>query len=424
MSSLKHVLWRGIKLTIVFSLSLLFLTRSAAALIDQTDLIRANTRAIEFDFVSWTLDAIGIKLGQLAAGFSDYLSEEDRKQIVLDYVALVGEIGHTKWLLQGIYTDPDVTDPDTASQDLRNELARMKKRQALLGPLAETIVQEQISTVVAEIGLDLEGQTLPPILYHTSYPPNGLIISPRDRIVQIADISISPDLTLDEIVKLEEQVDENNDVSSLVVGIGGIGLYPTMVMETSDLNWLMEVVSHEWTHNYLTWHPLGVNYYTTPELRIINETTASIAGVEIGKAVIEKYYPELVPPPPAPQTEGTETENEPQTPPPFDFRAEMHATRVEVDRLLAEGKIEEAEAYMEARRRIFVENGYAIRKLNQAYFAFYGAYADQPGGAAGEDPVSAAVRQLRAQNSTLAGFLKRIAWVSSYEQLQALVDSP
>ena len=85
-----------------------------------------------------------------------------------------------------------------------------------------------------------------------------------------------------------------------------------------------------------------------------------------------------------------------QPPPPvFDFRAEMHQTRVTADRLLAEGKIDQAETYMELRRRFLWDNGYHIRKLNQAYFAFYGAYADQPGGAAGEDPVGAAVRLLR-----------------------------
>ena len=76
---------------------------------------------------------------------------------------------------------------------------------------------------------------------------------------------------------------------------------------------------------------------------------------------------------------------------------------------------------MEERRELFWENGYQIRKLNQAYFAFYGAYADEPGGAAGEDPVGAAVRQLRAQSLSLAHFIKRIAWMSSYEQLQRAV---
>ncbi len=78
----------------------------------------------------------------------------------------------------------------------------------------------------------------------------------------------------------------------------------------------------------------------------------------------------------------------------------------------------EAETYMEQRRQLFWDNGYPIRKLNQAYFAFYGAYADVPGGAAGEDPVGPAVRALRAQSSSLTAFLKTIAQMSSFKQLQ------
>jgi len=102
----------------------------------------------------------------------------------------------------------------------------------------------------------------------------------------------------------------------------------------------------------------------------------------------------------------------------------MHITRLEVDRLLAEGKVEEAESYMELRRRFFWENGYHIRKLNQAFFAFHGAYADQPGGAAGasEDPVGDAVRILRANSASLAEFLNRISWMWTFEQLQRAVS--
>ena len=81
----------------------------------------------------------------------------------------------------------------------------------------------------------------------------------------------------------------------------------------------------------------------------------------------------------------------------------MRITRETADQMLAAGKIDEAEAYMEQRRQLFWDHGYQIRKLNQAYFAFHGAYADQPGGAAGEDPVGAAVRKLRAQKSFTDG---------------------
>ena len=83
----------------------------------------------------------------------------------------------------------------------------------------------------------------------------------------------------------------------------------------------------------------------------------------------------------------------------------MHKTRVNVDEMLADGKIDQAEDYMEARRQFFWENGYHIRKLNQAYFAFHGAYADTPGGTAGasEDPVGEAVRNF--------AFSKLLRWL-------------
>jgi hypothetical protein len=99
----------------------------------------------------------------------------------------------------------------------------------------------------------------------------------------------------------------------------------------------------------------------------------------------------------------------------------MRITRVTVDSLLAQEAIEAAEEFMEARRQLFWENGYRLRKINQAYFAFYGAYADQPGGAAGEDPVGAAVRALRARSPTLTAFLKSIAWMTSFAELKEAV---
>jgi hypothetical protein len=117
----------------------------------------------------------------------------------------------------------------------------------------------------------------------------------------------------------------------------------------------------------------------------------------------------LLPPP--------EEEIQPDEPPEFDFREEMRLTRVTVDQLLEGGEIEQAEEYMEERRKVFWENGYRLRKLNQAYFAFHGAYADEPGGAAGDDPVGESVRRLFSESPSLAAFLRRIAWMTSYEDL-------
>jgi hypothetical protein len=411
---------RLLRLVIYIIISILLLNASSIPPGNQLERIRSFTRTIEFDYGSWTLNALWVKLGQAALDTPRYIENSTHPEIVLDYLALVRQSMNVEGQINTIFADPATVDPYRDSVDLKKQLDQLKNQLSLLQPLVESILQNQISSAIASLDLGFGGQPLPPVLYHTTPPPFALIISPRNVIRQDADISISPELSIDEVTTLEDNVDRSLNVSSLVEGIGGIGLYPTMVMETTDINWLAEVVSHEWVHNYLTLRPLGINYLTSPELRTINETTASIAGKEIGRVVIERFYPDYLPPPPAPP--APPVPSTPQEPPSFDFRTEMRITRLEVDELLAEGKITEAESYMEERRQVFWDNGYRIRKINQAYFAFHGAYADEPGGAAGTDPVGEAVRRLRSQSNSLASFLWRISWISSYSQLQQSVS--
>ena len=78
-------------------------------------------------------------------------------------------------------------------------------------------------------------------------------------------------------------------------------------------------------------------------------------------------------------------------------------------------------SYMEQRREVFWNEGYHIRRLNQAYFAFYGAYADEPGGPAGEDPVGEAVRELWARLQSPAEFLQEMAKLRDFAELQELL---
>jgi hypothetical protein len=383
---------------------------------DPLERVRAFTRDIEFDYVSWTLNSLGTKLGEIALGTANYLPVEEQSKTVLAALDLIGQINEVEAQVNDIYADPTINDPETASADLRRQLNELQDQRTKLEPIAEAILQDQVNEIAASSNLTFGGQAFPPVLYHTTPPPDALIISPRDVIRQDYDISISPDISVDQMEALEDNVDRSLDVSSLVVGIGGIGVYPTMVMETTDINGLAEVVAHEWVHNYLTLRPLGVSYMNSPELRTMNETVASIAGKELGRAVVAKYYPEYLPAETSP-VESAKGSDQTPSQPVFDFRVEMHQTRVTADRLLAEGKIDEAESYMELRRRYLWDNGYHIRKLNQAYFAFYGAYADQPGGAAGEDPVGTAVRLLREKSTTLADFINRMSWMWNFGQL-------
>lgn len=395
---------------------------------DTVENVRAYTRDIEFDYVAWTLDALGGKFAVTSFAPTDYLPAEAQKEAVLDYLSLVGKIETAENDLAEFYGSPDLEDPQAATAPLRRELEQLYAERDRLFPIAEAVLQQQVSQIVAEMDLAYLGQTFPPVLYKVTPLPKALIISPRDVIRQDADISLIADLSLDEIVEIEEKIETNLSYSALVTNVGGVGLYPTMVMQSRNLNWLAEVVAHEWIHNYLTLRPLGVNYFTSPELRTMNETTANMAGKEIGAAVIERFYPEFAPEPVQPVVETPDEEaiedNQPEPEPEpatFDFRAEMRETRLAVDEMLAAGEIDEAETYMEERRLVFWDNGYRIRKLNQAYFAFHGAYADVPGGAAGDDPVGDAVRTLRASSASLADFVNRISWMWSVDQLYSTV---
>lgn len=393
---------------------------------DSADRVRVYTREIEFDYPNWVWQAAWTKLQQGAIGAPYTFDRSTNKDILIDYLRTTNQLMQAEAMIEQIYANPEITDKEATSDVVRAQRDELIERQESLAPFAEAGLQAQVSESLAEFGLTLGGQPIPPVLYHTSSTPLALIVAPRDHIEQVANISVLPTLTLDEQIDLENKVSESLNVSTLVVPIGGVGVYPTMVMETTNLSWVLDTIAHEWAHNYLSLRPLGINYSTTPELRTMNETTASIVGSEIGMYILQESFPELLGAVPGRDLISFNMpflpENGQDDPPVFDFRAEMHETRVNADELLAQGKIEEAELYMEQRRQLFIQNGYVIRKLNQAYFAFHGAYADVPGGAAGEDPVGPAVRALREQSDSLADFVNTISWMTSFEQLQQAIN--
>jgi hypothetical protein len=97
----------------------------------------------------------------------------------------------------------------------------------------------------------------------------------------------------------------------------------------------------------------------------------------------------------------------------------MRAARLEADRLLAEGKVEEAEATMDARRQELVARGYDLRKLNQAYFAFHGSYAV---GSAATDPLGGKLRALRERSASLNAFVRAVSAIASAADLDAALE--
>ena len=104
----------------------------------------------------------------------------------------------------------------------------------------------------------------------------------------------------------------------------------------------------------------------------------------------------------------------------FDFRAFMRDTRQQVEQMLAAGQVDEAEAYMRVQRDELERHGYAIRKLNQAYFAMYGSYGNGYA-ASPANPIPGLLRQLREQSASLGDFLTRVRTVTTVEELRKAV---
>ena len=394
--------------------------------------VRRLVAGQRFDFTGWEIQALLGKLAHTLAAPQRYMTEPARREFFIDYLRLVFEIQRLDAEIQQVYVDPDVDDPDAATVELRARLAALRAQEGARQWLAEAILQEQTATILMDEGFGALGREFPPVSAHFTPLPLLLVVSPRDRIENVLSLDLRHGLDVAQREAIEASTDATQDVSSLVTGIGGLAAYPAMLLESSSLNWVAEVTAHEWTHHYLTPRPLGWYYLDDPETRTINETVASIVGVEAGRKMVARYYPEFLPPEPEPppdesledndgdNDEDTDEQEAEDAPPPFDFRMEMRETRIRVDELLAQGRIEEAEAYMEARRRDFVANGYNIRKLNQAYFAFHGAYADEPG-AAGADPIGPAVRELRARSPDLRTFVSQIAPITTLAELEMLL---
>ena len=197
--------------------------------------------------------------------------------------------------------------------------------------------------------------------------------------------------------------------------LGGLATYPATVSPTASLLGAAITASHEWLHHHLFFRPLGRAFWEGGAVTSINETVANIAGREIGDRVFTRITGQVIERPPyEPPTLEPREEPEPGV---FDFRREMRETRLRLEELLAEGAVEDAEAYLEERRLFLVENGRNIRKLNQAYFAFHGTYADNP---ASISPIEPQLQAIRAGSADLDEFMATVSGITSAAELEEL----
>ncbi len=376
-----------------------------------------------FDFASWELGALAHKVTYRLIGPHRYMDDETQAQFVLDYLDKVREAQRLISEIDRIYTDPSVDDPALVSRDTQVNLEQLRMEMSTEAPVAEAILEDQVSAVLRTGGFGPLISVFPPVSGLFTSLPYVLIISPREVIHSAYQQQLITGLTAAEQDEIENLVvQEFPEYSAYTTSIGGLAAYPAMLLESSSIDWVADVMAHEWVHHYLSFYPLGWSYMKSGEARTINETTASLMGDWAGQEIVNRYYAQLLNREKALPNALYYDDDEHGAIPGFDFRSEMHRTRLNADRLLEEGKINEAEWYMEIQRRYFVANGYRLRRLNQAYFAFHGAYADTRG-ASGADPIGPSVRRFWVLSHTPKDFVRQLAPITSLTELQALLES-
>lgn len=369
----------------------------------------------EFDLLPWMVNAWKMKLAASVTQPADDLTQATATTLVRQYLNNVQKIRELEEKINGLLSTR-AAQAATETAAYQAEIARLRQEQSERRATVEQVIERQVASVLSEEGLAIAGTPLPPVKFAFVEPPRKLVVSPRQRIETIYAQMLEASMSLDQVQAIEERVHQEHNLSAYITGIGGLGAYPTMVIDSASLPWVLSTVAHEWTHNYLTFFPLGFTYGATSDNIIINETVAELVGNELGDRVLRTYYPDLAPP-----SAGTmPSEEEMSEPPAFDFGAEMRETRLMVDQLLALGKVEDAERYMEARRLYFVENGYNLRVLNQAYFAFHGSYGTGP---ASSSPLGPKLERLRQLTPDVKTFLAAVRSITTAAEVdQALAD--
>jgi len=388
----------------------IFLVASGCAVRPDLDRsLNSIVKPYRFSIARWELNS-------LLSGGSSRSADEDTGA-VKEYFTLVEEIKALESEIEAAGAEGGEGNPGLPEV----ELERLQQKREALARDVEAVLSRQIKEILAEkgiynafyryVGLKVN---LPPVSFRLEKPPKLLVVSPRDRIESLREILLKQGLSLEEMEAIEARADELG-VSSLVVGLGGLGAtYPSFVDAFASLRYTIDTAIHEWLHQYLVLTPLGFSYLLdltglqrNYEVATLNETLVSMVSKEIRSTLCGRYYPEC---------QAAEAEEKAGSG--FDFNAEMREIRKAVDDYLARGEIEEAERFMEQKRQYLASKGYYIRKLNQAYFAFYGTYADQP---TSISPIGRELKELRDRSASLRDFLDTASGVTSRGQLKEAI---
>src|SRR5690606_21399250 len=183
----------------------------------------------QFDYLGWELGALAAKASQTLWGTHALMTESDRSAFVRAYFDDLRQANSLDAQIDTLYSDPAVTDPDAASTDLRTERDALRLSLSERQNTAEAILEGQVAAVLVDEGFGTLGQLLPPMAMRFTRVPNLVIVSPRDKIEMQVSINVNA-MPVEQRIALEQAIEDKLDVSALVVPLGGIALYPAMIL--------------------------------------------------------------------------------------------------------------------------------------------------------------------------------------------------
>ena len=355
------------------------------------------------------------KLGNLMPWAS-----EPPREVRIEQVTEYFNLGQRLRDLERQLLFPDDASSRTLTQEqsnsLRAQIEAIHQRRGHLKAGVEETIESEISAVLTQLGFSSRiGLIFPPVDTVFSRSPGVLILSPRDRIHRQQTILMKAGLSDETREQIEGRIFQEENLAALVESSGGVAAYPSVVSESGGLRHAVVTAAHEWLHHWFFFQPLGQHYWDNSQMITLNETAATLGGQSIGDQAYTAMTGEVVTrePPEPPKLDPDKDV--------FDFSTAMRETRVRTDELLAEGMIVAAEAYMEERRQLMVDNGFFIRKINQAFFAFRGSYATS---AASISPIDEQLRTLQSRSDSLEDFVKTVAQFSSYQEFLEHLEVP
>ncbi|MFC2013243.1 hypothetical protein ACFLUE_03035, partial [Chloroflexota bacterium] len=142
--------------------------------------LSAITEPSRFSFFTWEVGALWHELKQLGSGRTETV--DDDAGVVAGYFDTVSRIRSLK--------------PDNGVADDEAELNKLKQQRAALKETVESVISRQLREILNEqgifnplhkyMGLRFD---FPPVSFNLEKPPHLLVVSPRDKIESIREIT-------------------------------------------------------------------------------------------------------------------------------------------------------------------------------------------------------------------------------------------